>query len=51
MAGTVRRRSGPDVDEFKIGQRVVAFIGGNGCREKVGHQGKECSSHPGRCKR
>jgi NADPH2:quinone reductase len=26
---------GADVTEFKIGQRVVAFIGGNGCREKV----------------
>ena len=26
---------GANVDEFKIGQRVVAFIGGNGCREMV----------------
>jgi NADPH2:quinone reductase len=26
---------GPDVSGLKIGQRVVAFIGGNGCREKV----------------
>jgi NADPH2:quinone reductase len=26
---------GADVTEFKVGQRVVAFIGGNGCREKV----------------
>jgi NADPH:quinone reductase len=26
---------GEGVADFKLGQRVVAFIGGNGCREKV----------------
>lgn len=26
---------GPGVSDFRIGQRVMAFIGGNGCREKV----------------
>ncbi len=34
IAGTVEG-FGADVTGFKLGQRVVAYIGGNGCREKV----------------
>jgi NADPH2:quinone reductase len=34
IAGAVERL-GEGVTEFGVGQRVVAFIGGNGCREKV----------------
>lgn len=34
VAGTVERL-GADVTEFGVGQRVAAFIGGNGCREKI----------------
>ncbi len=34
IAGTVER-VGDGVAGFSVGQRVVAFIGGNGCREKV----------------
>ncbi|ODA68077.1 Phthiocerol synthesis polyketide synthase type I PpsC [Methyloligella halotolerans] len=34
IAGTIDS-VGAGVSEFEIGQRVVAFIGGNGCREKV----------------
>jgi NADPH:quinone reductase len=34
VAGTIEGL-GNDVTEFEIGQRVVAFIGGNGCREKI----------------
>jgi len=34
IAGTVEAL-GANVTEFKLGQRVLAFIGGNGCREKV----------------
>ena len=34
VAGTVEKL-GEGVSGFGIGQRVVAFIGGNGCREKV----------------
>jgi NADPH2:quinone reductase len=34
VAGTVEQL-GEGVNEFGVGQRVVAFIGGNGCREKV----------------
>ena len=37
-SGDRRQRSkplAPNVTDFKLGQRVVAFIGGNGCREKV----------------
>jgi NADPH2:quinone reductase len=34
IAGTIKEVGG-DVTEVGIGQRVVAFIGGNGCREKV----------------
>jgi NADPH2:quinone reductase len=34
IAGTVEGR-GIHVEDIQIGQRVVAFIGGNGCREKV----------------
>ena len=34
IAGSVEG-VGAGVSEFKLGQRVVAFIGGNGCREKV----------------
>jgi NADPH2:quinone reductase len=34
IAGTVESR-GINVEDVQIGQRVVAFIGGNGCREKV----------------
>jgi NADPH2:quinone reductase len=34
IAGTVEAL-GENVMEFKLGQRVLAFIGGNGCREKV----------------
>jgi NADPH2:quinone reductase len=34
VAGIIERR-GEDVSDFKVGQRIVAFIGGNGCREKI----------------
>ena len=34
VAGTVEQL-GEGVNEFSVGQRLVAFIGGNGCREKV----------------
>jgi NADPH2:quinone reductase len=34
VAGTIES-VGPDVPDLSAGQRVVAFIGGNGCREKV----------------
>ena len=34
IAGSVEG-VGAGVSDFKLGQRVVAFIGGNGCREKV----------------
>jgi NADPH2:quinone reductase len=34
IAGTIKEVGG-DVTKVGIGQRVVAFIGGNGCREKV----------------
>ncbi len=34
VAGTIER-IGPGVTGLEVGQRVVAFIGGNGCREKV----------------
>ncbi|MGB3021835.1 MAG: NADPH:quinone oxidoreductase family protein [Methyloceanibacter sp.] len=34
VAGTIES-IGPDVSNLELGQRVVAFIGGNGCREKV----------------
>ncbi len=34
IAGVIERL-GADVTSLKAGQRVVAFIGGNGCREKV----------------
>jgi len=34
IAGSVEAL-GTGVAEFKLGQRVVAFVGGNGCREKV----------------
>jgi NADPH:quinone reductase len=34
IAGTVERL-GEGVTAFGVGQKVVAFIGGNGCREKV----------------
>lgn len=34
VAGTIEG-FGDDVTDFKLGQRVVAYIGGNGCREKV----------------
>ncbi len=34
IAGTVEGL-GANVTDFKLGQRVVAYVGGNGCREKV----------------
>ncbi|MGI8724485.1 MAG: NADPH:quinone oxidoreductase family protein [Methyloceanibacter sp.] len=34
IAGTIEGK-GDEVTEFEIGQRVLAFIGGNGCREKI----------------
>jgi NADPH:quinone reductase len=34
VAGTIEGLGG-NVTDFKLGQRVVAYIGGNGCREKV----------------
>src|SRR3990172_2238456 len=34
IAGTVEGL-GAGVTDFKLGQRVVAYVGGNGCREKV----------------
>jgi NADPH:quinone reductase len=34
VAGTIEGM-GEDVTDFNIGQRVAAYIGGNGCREKV----------------
>ena len=34
VAGVIEQ-IGADVADLKIGQRVVAFIGGNGCREKI----------------
>src|SRR3954453_7692386 len=34
IAGTVEA-VGEGVTDVRLGQRVVAFIGGNGCREKV----------------
>ncbi|MGH6832630.1 MAG: NADPH:quinone oxidoreductase family protein [Methyloceanibacter sp.] len=34
IAGTIEG-VGKNVSEFKPGQRVVAYVGGNGCREKV----------------
>jgi NADPH:quinone reductase len=34
IAGTVEALGG-NVQEFRLGQRVAAFIGGNGCREQV----------------
>jgi NADPH:quinone reductase len=34
VAGIIEQL-GADVTDFKVGQRVVAFIGGNGCREKI----------------
>ncbi|MGE5260907.1 MAG: NADPH:quinone oxidoreductase family protein, partial [Actinomycetota bacterium] len=34
VAGVIEQL-GADVNDFKVGQRVVAFIGGNGCREKI----------------
>jgi NADPH:quinone reductase len=34
IAGTIEAL-GDGVTEFRIGQRVVAYIGGNGCREKI----------------
>ena len=34
IAGSIEA-VGADVADLKLGQRVVAFIGGNGCREKV----------------
>jgi NADPH2:quinone reductase len=34
IAGTIEGLGG-NVTDFKLGQRVVAYIGGNGCREKV----------------
>ena len=34
VAGTIEA-VGEEVTEFQIGQRVVAYIGGNGCRERI----------------
>jgi NADPH2:quinone reductase len=34
LAGTIEG-VGADVRDFAVGQRVVAYVGGNGCREKV----------------
>jgi NADPH2:quinone reductase len=34
VAGTIED-VGINVTDFKLGQRVVAYIGGNGCREKI----------------
>lgn len=34
VAGTIEG-VGINVTDFKLGQRVVAYIGGNGCREKI----------------
>ncbi|MEX1059735.1 MAG: NADPH:quinone oxidoreductase family protein [Methyloceanibacter sp.] len=34
IAGTIEGL-GANVPDFKLGQRVVAYVGGNGCREKV----------------
>ena len=38
---------GADVTDLKIGQRVVAFIGGNGCREKIVTKAKNAIPIPG----
>ena len=46
VAGTVHGL-GTSVDEFEIGQRVVAFIGGNGCREVVVTKAKNAVPIPG----
>ena len=46
VAGTVQGL-GANVAEFKIGQRVVAFIGGNGCRELVVTKAKNAVPIPG----
>jgi len=34
VAGSIEAL-GEDVTDFEVGQRVVAFVGGNGCREKL----------------
>jgi NADPH:quinone reductase-like Zn-dependent oxidoreductase len=46
VAGTVHGL-GTSVDEFEIGQRVVAFIGGNGCREMVVTKAQNAVPIPG----
>jgi NADPH2:quinone reductase len=34
VAGLIEK-CGAEVTDFRVGQRVAAFIGGNGCREKI----------------
>ena len=45
IAGTIESL-GAGVTEFSVGQRVVAFIGGNGCREKVATKAKNAIPIP-----
>jgi NADPH2:quinone reductase len=45
IAGTVDAL-GPGVSDFARGQRVVAFVGGNGCREKVVTEAKNAVAIP-----
>jgi NADPH:quinone reductase len=45
VAGTIEA-VGEGVTGFRLGQRVVAFIGGNGCREKVVTKAKNVVSIP-----
>lgn len=39
IAGTIEAL-GANVTDFKLGQRVAAYIGGNGCREKIATKAK-----------
>ena len=39
------RRSAASVTDFQLGQRVVAYVGGNGCREKVVIKAKNAGRH------
>jgi NADPH:quinone reductase len=45
IAGTIESL-GAGVTDFSVGQRVVAFIGGNGCREKVATKAKNAIPIP-----
>jgi NADPH2:quinone reductase len=45
VAGLIEK-CGAEVTDFRVGQRVVAFIGGNGCREKIVTKAKNATLIP-----